>query len=70
MCSQYLFYIFAYKMGKKIFITEKQEQSLLEHLIVEQRFPVDPNKVLLVKRYLDKNFKKGKRYGSVLSQSR
>ena len=47
-------------MGKKIFITEKQEQSLLEHLIVEQRFPVDPNKVLLVKRYLDKNFKKGK----------
>lgn len=46
-------------MGKKIIITEKQEQQLLEHLIVEQEFPIEPNKVLLVKAYLDKNFKKG-----------
>lgn len=47
-------------MGKKIIITEKQEQQLLEHLIVEQEFPIEPNKVLLVKSYLDSNFKRGK----------
>lgn len=47
-------------MGKKIVITEKQEQILLEHLIMERSYPIDPNKVLLVKAYLDKNFKKGK----------
>lgn len=47
-------------MGKKIIITEQQEQTLLEHLIMEKTYPIDPNKVLLVKAYLDKNFKKGK----------
>lgn len=47
-------------MGKKIIITEQQEQVLLEHLIMEKTYPIDPNKVLLVKAYLDKNFKKGK----------
>ena len=47
-------------MGKKIIITEKQEQTLLEHLIMEQTFVIEPNKVLLVKAYLDKNFHKGK----------
>lgn len=47
-------------MGKKIIITEKQEQQLLEHLIVEQEFPIEPKKVLIVKSYLDKNFKRGK----------
>lgn len=47
-------------MGKKIIITEQQEQALLEHLIMEKTYPIDPNKVLLVKAYLDKNFKKGK----------
>ena len=47
-------------MGKKIIITEQQEQTLLEHLIMEKTYPIDPNKVLLVKSYLDKNFKKGK----------
>lgn len=47
-------------MGKKIIITEKQEQQLLEHLIVEQEFPIEPQKVLLVKAYLDKHFKRGK----------
>ena len=46
-------------MGKKIIITEDQEQQLLEFLILENTYPIDPNKVLLVKRYLDKNFKKG-----------
>lgn len=46
-------------MGKKIIITEKQEQQLLEHLIVEQEFPIEPQKVLLVKSFLDKNFKRG-----------
>jgi hypothetical protein len=47
-------------MGRKIKITESQEQILLEHLICEQTFTIDPKKVLLVKRFLDKNFKKGK----------
>ena len=46
-------------MGKKIILTEAQEQKLLEYLILENTYPIDPNKVLLVKRYLDKNFKKG-----------
>jgi hypothetical protein len=44
---------------KKIIITEKQEQTLLEHLITERTYPIEPNKVLLVKKYLDTNFKKG-----------
>jgi hypothetical protein len=46
-------------MNKKIIITEEQEQKLLEHLITEQQFPIDPKKVLIVKNYLDKNFKRG-----------
>lgn len=46
-------------MGKKIIITETQEQKLLEYLILERTYPIEPNKVLLVKDYLDKNFKKG-----------
>lgn len=46
-------------MNKKIIITEEQEQKLLEHLITEQQFPIDPKKVLIVKKYLDKNFKRG-----------
>ena len=46
-------------MGKKIIITESQEQKLLEYLIMEERFPIQPQKVLIVKAYLDKHFKKG-----------
>lgn len=46
-------------MSKKIIITEAQEQKLLEHLIFETTYPIEPSKVLLVKNYLDKNFKKG-----------
>lgn len=46
-------------MRRKIIITEEQEQTLLEHLIMEKTYPIDPNKVLVVKGYLDKNFKKG-----------
>ena len=46
-------------MGKKIILTETQEQQLLEYLIVEQRFPINPQDVLMVKEFLDKNFKKG-----------
>ena len=46
-------------MGKKIIITEAQEQALCEYLIMEQTYPIDPNKVLLVKAYLDKHFNKG-----------
>ena len=62
MYCKYLLYIIAnyfITMSKKIIITEKQEQQLLEHLICEQTFPIDTNKVLLVKNYLDKHFKKG-----------
>lgn len=47
-------------MGKKIKITETQEQKLLEYLIMEDKYPIEPQKVLIVKNYLDKNFKKGK----------
>ena len=46
-------------MGKKIIITETQEQKLLEYLILEKNYHIEPSKVLLVKDYLDKNFKKG-----------
>lgn len=46
-------------MGKKIILTEKQEQQLLEYLIIEQQYPIEPNKVLRVKEFLDKNFKRG-----------
>jgi hypothetical protein len=46
-------------MSKKIIITEEQEQKLLEHLITEKRYPIDPNKVLIIKKYLDTHFKKG-----------
>lgn len=46
-------------MKKKIKITENQEQQLLEYLIMENRYPIDPNKVLLVKKYLDTHFQKG-----------
>lgn len=44
---------------KKIILTEKQEQQLMEFLILEKTYPINPNKVLIVKKYLDKNFKKG-----------
>ena len=43
-------------MRKKIYITEKQEQMLMEHLIMERRFSINPTQVLLVKEFLDKNF--------------
>lgn len=44
---------------RKLIITEKQEQKLLEYLVMENRYPIEPNKVLIVKNYLDKNFKRG-----------
>lgn len=46
-------------MKKKIIITEEQEQQLLEFLILEKTYPIDTNKVLLMKNYLDKHFKRG-----------
>ena len=46
-------------MSKKIKITESQEQQLLEYLVLEHRYPIEPNKVLLVKDYLDKHFTRG-----------
>ena len=47
-------------MSKKIIITESQEQKLLQYFICEQTFPIEPKKVLIVKKYLDSHFKKGK----------
>ena len=44
---------------KKIIINESQEQMLLEHLICEKRYPIEPEKVLHVKNFLDKNFERG-----------
>ena len=36
-----------------------QEQQLLEYLIMEKTYPIDPTKVLIVKKYLDSHFRKG-----------
>jgi hypothetical protein len=46
-------------MSKKIIITESQEQQLLEYMICEKTFPIDTNKVLIVKGYLDRRFTRG-----------
>ena len=43
-------------MSKKIYITEEQEQMLVKHLVMEKRYPINPNHVLYVKDILDKNF--------------
>jgi hypothetical protein len=45
-------------MSRKIIITETQEQQLLEHLIMEKTYPIDPTKVLHVKKYLDNHFER------------
>ena len=43
-------------MVKKIYITEEQEQMLVEHLVMERRYPINPAHVLYVQDILDKNF--------------
>lgn len=44
---------------KKIIINEKQEKTILSNIIYETtQFTVDPVKVLLIKDFLDKNFKR------------
>lgn len=44
-------------MGKKIFITEEQEKQLIGMMLKESTvYPVEPEKVLVVKKYLDKTF--------------
>jgi len=45
-------------MRKKIFVTESQYQYIKNN-VNEGKFPVDPNKVLVVKKFLDDNFQKG-----------
>lgn len=51
-------------MSKRIIITEEQEQALV-HLLKQSStkkgkpYVVNPEKVLVVKRFLDTNFKKG-----------
>ena len=44
----------------KLIISEKQERLLIGMLLNEEKtFPVEPEKVLVVKKYLDRNFVKG-----------
>lgn len=44
----------------KLIINEKQEQFLIGMLLNEEKtYPVEPEKVLVVKKYLDKNCVKG-----------
>ena len=44
----------------KLIINEKQEQFLIGMLVNEEKtYPVEPAKVLVVKKYLDKNFMRG-----------
>ena len=45
-------------MKKKIFVTEEQ-MKYIKGNVNEGKFPVDPNKVLVVKQFLDDNFQKG-----------
>lgn len=44
---------------KKIIITEQQEQELIKQIVLQKTYPIKTNNVLLVKDYLDKNFKRG-----------
>lgn len=46
------------KMKKKIFVTEEQ-MKYIKGNVNEAKFPVDPNKVLVIKKFLDDNFQKG-----------
>lgn len=44
----------------KLILTEKQEQLLIGMLLNEEKtYPVEPEKVLVVKKYLDKNYVPG-----------
>jgi hypothetical protein len=46
-------------MSKKIILTESQEKQLIKYIIMEKTYPINPDKVLQVKEYLDKKFKRG-----------
>lgn len=46
-------------MSKKIILTEIQEKELIKFMIMEKTYPINSEKVLEVKKYLDKNFKRG-----------
>lgn len=46
-------------MSKKIILTEAQEKEFIRFMITEKTYPVEPTKVLRVKEFLDKNFKRG-----------
>lgn len=48
------------KEGKRIFFNDTQIQFIKE---AKEKFPIDTNKVLLVKKYLDKGFKRGSMEG-------
>lgn len=53
------------KMSKSIFITESQAKRLNEDLNIKIKanFPVDPEKVKIVAKYLNSAFKRGKMNG-------
>lgn len=49
-------------MSKKVIITEEQMNSILSQMVSEElggkKYTIDPEKVLIVKKYLDENFLK------------
>ena len=45
-------------MGKRIFITESQYNKLIQEGSGEKKYPVEPNKVKIVVKFLDDNFLK------------
>ena len=52
-------------MGKRIFLTEEQVEQINEGLKVKVKanFPVDPQKVKYIAKYLDSSFKRGHMHG-------
>lgn len=51
-------------MGKKVIINEEQAAMIIKadipHTFACKRYVINPDKVLIVKKYLDGNFKRGK----------
>lgn len=54
--SQFKDFLQEKKMSKKVYITEAQLKEIIKE---SQQFPVEPEKVRIVKNYLDDNFIKG-----------
>ena len=58
-------YIRKCPMSKRIFLTEEQVEQINEGLKVKVKanFPVDPQKVKYIAKYLDSSFKRGHMHG-------